>query len=90
MERRFVFSAVRWCSAAALLGGASILLAPRASAEFLLLEPSAYHDNYVEGWPGPYLNGTGAGAVNESTYQWATANLPLFEVCVDMFVGAPC
>eukprot|EP01043_Picozoa_sp_COSAG02_P004736 COSAG02_NODE_125_length_34972_cov_101.069997_16_plen_589_part_00 len=56
-----------------------------ASAEFLLLEPSSFRSNFVEGWPGPYLNGTGANEVNESSFQWATDNLPLFEVSdVDM------
>ena len=79
MERRFA-SAAQVCRAVAVLGGSSLLLLAPAAAEFLLLEPSAYHENFVEGWPGPYLNGTGAGEVNESTYQWATSNLPLFEV----------
>lgn len=79
MERRFA-SAAQVCRTVAMLGGSSLLLLAPAAAEFLLLEPSAYHENFVEGWPGPYLNGTGAGEVNESTYQWATSNLPLFEV----------
>tara|TARA_B110000208_G_scaffold178188_1_gene225972 strand:- start:1669 stop:2997 length:1329 start_codon:yes stop_codon:yes gene_type:complete len=59
--------------------GLLLFLVP-AAAEFLLLEPSTYRENFIEGWPGPYLNGTGAGVVNESSYEWATSNLPLFEV----------
>ena len=34
---------------------------------------------FVEGWPGPYSNGTGVGAVNTTTFEWVAANLPLFE-----------
>ena len=33
-----------------------------------------------QGWPGPYSNGTGAGLVNASVFEWATENLPLFEI----------
>ena len=51
-----------------------------ARAGFVALDPSDYRENFVEGWPGPWANGSGAGEVNESTFAWAAANLPLFEV----------
>eukprot|EP00729_Bicosta_minor_P011253 gene11253-10867_t len=50
-----------------------------AASDFVLLEPETYHGNFVEGWPGPYINGTGAGEINETVFRWATENLPLFE-----------
>jgi hypothetical protein len=56
-----------------------LLLAPPAEGSFVLLEPETYKANFVEGWPGPYANGTNAGLVNESVWDWATSNLPLFE-----------
>ena len=30
---------------------------------FVLLNPEDYRDGFIEGWPGPYSNGTGAGEV---------------------------
>ena len=58
-----------------------LLLAAIATshASFVLLDPNDYKQNFVEGWPGPYSNGTNAGLVNRTTVAWATANLPLFE-----------
>ena len=54
-------------------------LATSVAAEFVLLEPETFRPHFVEGWPGPYCNGTGAGEVNGSSYAWARDNLPLFE-----------
>lgn len=49
-------------------------------AAFVLLDPDNFRDTgFIEGWPGPYGNGTGAGKVNESSYLWAKSNLPFFE-----------
>ena len=55
------------------------ILFPFAQAQFVALDPSSYRAHFIEGWPGPYLNGTGAGQINQSSYEWAVANLPLFE-----------
>ena len=62
-----------------LLLGLAASAVRRCSAEFVLLDPAAHRDSFVEGWPGPYLNGSGVGVVNDSTFEWATQNLPLFE-----------
>ena len=56
-----------------------LLAAAPISAEFLALEPADYRQRFVEGWPGPHDDGSGAGVVNESSFEWAVANLPLFE-----------
>ena len=56
---------------------ALLALAP-AAADFVALDPSEYRELFVEGWPGPYLNGTGSGEVNQSSFEWAVSNLPLF------------
>jgi hypothetical protein len=34
---------------------------------------------FLESWPGPFCNGTGANQVSESTFEWAKDNLPFFE-----------
>ena len=49
------------------------------NAAFMVLSPADYRDDFVEGWPGPHGDGSGVGAVNQSTYEWAVENLPLFE-----------
>ena len=59
----------------------------RASAEFVVLDPQDFKDHFVEGWPGPYSNGTGAGQVNQSTFDWAAGNVPFFE-CSDPDITA--
>jgi hypothetical protein len=58
---------------------AQAALATSCAAEFVLLEPESFRPHFVEGWPGPYSNGSGAGEVNGSSYNWARDNLPLFE-----------
>ena len=47
--------------------------------DFLVLDPADYRENFKEGWPGPWQNGSGVGEVNQSSYEWAVENLPLFE-----------
>ena len=56
-----------------------VLVLAHAAAEFVALAPQDYRRHFVEGWPGPYLNGSGSGEVNQSTFEWATHNLPLFD-----------
>lgn len=58
-------------------------LVPSADADFVLLKPDTFRPHFVEGWPGPYANGTGAGEINETSYRWTQDNLPLFE-CSDV------
>ena len=50
-----------------------------AKAAFVVLSPEDYRDNFIEGWPGPHGDGSGVGVVNQSSYEWAVENLPLFE-----------
>jgi hypothetical protein len=50
-----------------------------ASAKFVALDPDDFREHFVEGWPGPYLNGSGSGDVNQTSFEWAAANLPLFD-----------
>ena len=59
--------------------GLALALLPTAHAGFVALSPDQYRHHFVEGFPGPYLNGSGVGVVNESSFQWAVANLPLFD-----------
>ena len=47
--------------------------------DFVFLEPEAFKPEFVEGWPGPFSNGSGSGAINETTFDWATENVPFFE-----------
>ena len=54
-------------------------LTPAVNAAFVVLSPDDYRDNFVEGWPGPHADGSGVGIVNQSSYEWAVENLPLFE-----------
>ena len=51
----------------------TLAIAP-AAADFVALDPSEYRELFVEGWPGPYLNGSGAGEVNQSSFEWAVSN----------------
>jgi hypothetical protein len=57
-------------------------------ADFVALQPLDYRDHFVEGWPGPHDDGSGVGVVNQSTFQWASANLPLFDSSDEDFVSA--
>eukprot|EP01047_Picozoa_sp_COSAG01_P054478 COSAG01_NODE_5954_length_3937_cov_7.762376_9_plen_196_part_00 len=62
-----------------------LLLTSATHAAFVALEPQTFRHHFVEGWPGPYANGTGAGEINQSTFEWVSENLPLFETSdVDM------
>ena len=47
--------------------GAVCLMVATSRASFVLLDPEEYRDEFVEGWPGPYANGTGAGEVRLPT-----------------------
>ena len=55
------------------------LLGRSATASFVALEPLDYRKHFVEGWPGPHDDGSGVGVVNQSSFEWAVENLPLFE-----------
>jgi hypothetical protein len=48
-------------------------------ADFMVLNPADYREHFVEGWPGPNFDGTGVGVINQSSYEWAVENMPLFE-----------
>ena len=65
------------CAMIGLLTQAALVTS--VAAEFVLLEPETFRPHFVEGWPGPYCNGSGAGEVNGSSWAWARDNLPLFE-----------
>ena len=59
------------------------------------LEPSTSRSTHLLLTPpgfkltqGPYLNGSGVGVINETSFEWATANLPLFESSDDDLTGA--
>lgn len=54
-------------------------LARWTAADFVALSPADYRQYFVEGWPGPHDDGSGAGVVNQSSYEWAVENLPLFD-----------
>ena len=54
-------------------------LLPTIHAGFVALSPEDYRHHFVEGFPGPWFNGSGVGVVNESSFQWTAANLPLFD-----------
>ena len=56
-----------------------LLLAADAAADFVALSPADYRQHFVEGWPGPHDDGSGVGVVNQTSYEWATENLPLFD-----------
>jgi hypothetical protein len=56
-----------------------VLIVSCCRADFILLNPDDHKDGFMEGWPGPFCNGTGANELNESTYEWAKDNLPFFE-----------
>ena len=61
-----------WPAAALLMVAASW---PCCRAEFLLLDPADYRQFFAEGAPCPIPP---CGRVNQSSYEWAAANLPLF------------
>lgn len=56
-----------------------VLLTRTGCGSFVALQPSDYRKHFVEGWPGPHDDGSGVGVVNESSFEWAVENLPLFE-----------
>jgi hypothetical protein len=62
--------------------GAAALQSRTALAEFVLLDPGSYEQHFVEGFPGPWANGSGVGAVNTSVFGWAEENVPFFD-CSD-------
>merc|ERR1719359_1682054 len=58
---------------------AAIWLIGPVSSSFVALSPEDYRHHFVEGWPGPNDDGSGAGIVNQSSYEFSVANLPLFD-----------
>ena len=62
--------------------------APIAARTPLVLKASDYRAHYTEGFPGPFINGSGVGVVNASTFAWASENLPLFDASDADLVGA--
>ena len=44
------------------------LMCDGVRAAFVLLDPDNYREGFVEGWPGPYSNGTGAGKVRHTSH----------------------
>ena len=61
-----------------------------ANTAFATLSPEDCRDNFIEGWPGPHGDGSGVGVVNQSSYEWAVDNLPLFESSdEDLYVCTP-
>eukprot|EP01047_Picozoa_sp_COSAG01_P104088 COSAG01_NODE_33467_length_563_cov_1.896552_1_plen_138_part_10 len=63
----------------ALSSGLGPAINPRGcSAEFVLLDPHEYEKHFVEGFPGPWANGSGVGVINETTFEWARENVPFF------------
>ena len=48
------------------------LLALAPAAADVALDPSEYRE-LLSRWPGPYLNGTGSGEVNQSSFEWAVS-----------------
>ena len=51
-------------AATALAVGVAVGAVSMAAGEFVALEPGDYRDHFVEGWPGPNDDGTGAGVVS--------------------------
>lgn len=58
------------------------LLVGAVTGQHMALNPADYREHFTEGWPGPFLNGSGVGVINVSSYEFAIQNLPLFE-CSD-------
>ena len=50
-----------------------------ARASFVALDQKAYRHHFIEGWPGPHDDGSGVGVLNESSFDFSVANLPLFD-----------
>ena len=62
--------------------------APIAARAPLVLKASDYRAHFTEGFPGPFINGSGVGVVNASSFAWASENLPLFDASDADLVGA--
>eukprot|EP00729_Bicosta_minor_P013656 gene13656-10521_t len=57
-----------------------VTFVPNVVGEFIALEPTDYKHHFLEGWPGPWQNGSGVDNINiRFTYTWAVDNLPLFD-----------
>ena len=50
-----------------------VTFVPNVVGEFIALEPTDYKHHFLEGWPGPWQNGSGVDNINIRLYSSSSA-----------------